>query len=127
MAKVITLAGLVGRMGETTPEPEPVGGDCASRYSEEITIDGRLYCKSIETGRIYDKETGDEYIVKVGGNKKLLYGICAGVGALAGLVIAVTSAKKNKAALAAVGTGTGALVGAALLAMTWPKVEEGEA
>lgn len=125
MAKVITLSGLVGRMGvETLPEEEPIGGSCASKYSEEITIDGKLYCKSIETGRIYDAETGEEYIAKVPSSKLLVYGISAGAGLLVGVIVAATSAKKNKGTMMAVGAGVGAATGAVLLAMTWPKEEE---
>jgi hypothetical protein len=120
MPRVITLTGL-HQMGADLPVPEPVGGSCASRYAKEIVIDGKTYCQSIETGKIYDPATGDEIEPAAKGGRLLNYGIAMGAGALVGIFAVAMSSKKKKGAMLAVGAGTGAAVGAVLLAMTWPK------
>jgi hypothetical protein len=123
MPKVITLSGL-RLAGADLPMLEPAGGPCAGQYVKEVVIDGKTYCQSTETGKIYDPKTGMEIEPEVPGNRPLLYGISMGAGALVGIIVAATSAKKNKGTMMAVGAGAGALVGAMLLAMTWPKPEE---
>lgn len=110
MPRVITLSGLRG-----------TSGVCDQPYMERIIVDGKEYCRSTETGRIYDPATGAEAVGATGSSRLLNYAISAGVGALVGLMVA--SSKSKRLGMRALGAGVGGLAGAALLAITWPKKE----
>lgn len=112
MSRVITLSGL--RLGA-----EDASG-CGAQHVK-VVIDGKEYCQSVETGKIYDPVTGDEYKGEAKGSRLLNYAVSIGVGAVVGLLIA--SSKSRKVSMRALGAGAGGLAGAALLAMTWPKAK----
>lgn len=122
MPKTITLTGL--RLGADDAQGDPPCG----QYMEPILIDGKHYCRSTETGKIYDPATNEEVVPKVPGSRLLNYGITMGIGALVGIMaVAARSKRPMMGTKIMVGAGVGAAVGALLLAVTWPRREAGSA
>jgi hypothetical protein len=120
MPQVITLSGLQ-QLGAAVEGCAALGDKM-----EVVVIDGRTYCRSTETGKIYDPATGDEYKGEVKGSRLLNYAVSVGVGAVVGLIVAMAGKKKASVARGALGAGVGGLAGAAILAMTWPKAKAPE-